>query len=402
MPGTQSTPQSELEKQLAEEAKNAVHRKAIAEARASEANADKAAAEAQKIAMDNERQKFKGPDVKAPEGKLTATGNFIETEILANKSLSVLTADLVGEIETHPNFKNKNLAFVIYHTASFPAIELYLGTIAQLDSLKELLAGIVAVAIDAINESPNDDAAGGADPLTIGITAAGIIRTVADVFSLFKTNTAYTNYELAADENLVVSAFAEVVGNRNTGWKIYYPAVYPVNMFSGTANSAYTLLFNEVKKESNKATGLQKILETQVVTIDEQLLLETDESKKKLMRKRKERLNNIILSLQSTVTTFTQFEASLMTTAQDTKISMQTVILQAERLTSLLKATDTFVIKLSAKRNGSTMVKESLFFSAKAFHSGGCQLNCLIFGSDGNILYSYNSNKYFPIGELAI
>lgn len=407
MPETQNKIHTELEQQLERQAKIASFRATIANARRDEANADKAiadankaVADAEKAAIDNERLKWKGPEVKAPEGKLTANGNFIETEILANSALADVAAGLVADISDSTIFKEKKeLTFVVYHSGNISAIELYQATIAQLKSLKDILADAIATAKEAIDVPQTErTATGGAGVMTVGMAAGGIIRTVADIFSLFKTNSAYTNYDLAADENFVVSTFAQAA-RVSANWKIYYPALYPVKMLDDTDNSNFISLLNEVRSDNKAVVAFYKSIETLKTAIDENLFSETDPTKKEILRKRKAQLSDVSLSLQSTAATFTQFETNLVATSQDTKVSMLIVLLQAERLAKQLLTDDTYVIKLNVKRSGSTLVKESLFSSAKATHSGGCQLSCLIFDRNGCVLYSNNANKYIPMSR---
>jgi hypothetical protein len=204
---------------------------------------------------------------------------------------------------------------------------------------------------------------------------------------------------MAADENLVVSAFAMAARKKSYSWNIYYPAIYPVNMLGATSNSAFVSLLNDARTDNKTAGGLCKEIETLIATLDENMAMETDAVNKEALRKRRVPLSNNLASLQSVSTVFTQFETSIMTMAQDTKVSMLIILLQAERRAALLRTDNTYVIKLIAKRSGSTIVKESLFFSAKAAHSGGCQLCCLMFDGGGRIVYSNNGNKYIPMSE---
>lgn len=396
-----STETTGQEKRLAAEAKMAGYRKTIAEAREAEAKADKTVSEAEKAMRETDNQVWKAPEVKALEGKLTATGNFIETQILANKCLTALIAELVEKMKNDPQFNGNQLRLVLYNMPDFPAMELYIVMMKQLQALMTVFSDVITAGKNALSTG-REDQAGGFGPLTTGFAIAGILRTSADIFSLFKSNTSYTNYALTVDDNMVASCFVNAVKEKKLTWKVYYPAAYPVNTIDGRdTDSAFLKLFTEVKAANNTAVYLEKDIETKLADVEAQLTTETDTAKKIKLQELREKLSDTSMSMQGATAIFSQLETLFLTIDQTTKTSPLTIITRAEKMADLVTSADTYIIKIIASSNGSTMIRENLFRTTKAFHSGGTQLNCLVFSKDGSICFSYASSKYIPGKETS-
>lgn len=398
---TSEIPATEREKQLAAEAKLATFRKEIAAADEAEAKAEKQLAETKKAARDAERDALKGPDIKALEGKITATGNFIETTILVNKAMVATFEKLVEKLKANATFKSGSPNFIIYNQADFPAVDLYISMIQQLTAFSKVYEDVAGVAVKAMEDAAveGDNAGGAADPLMIGFAAASVIRTAADIFSLFKSNTAYNNYEIANDEAQIVTCFSSVVSQKGFACKIYFPAVFPVHLINTNISepaSDFVTLLTKVKGLNNSTVSLQIKMETELASIEEKLMTEQDVTKKVQLQNRKQELNKVLAPLQRITSTFSQLETLLSTLDPATKMTTYAMIVRAERLAALLKKSNTYVIKFLAKSSGSTRVKESLFRSSEISHTGGTQLSCLIFAEDGSIIFSDNHCEYIP------
>lgn len=401
----QNPPQSELEKQLAAEAKLAGYRKEIAQATQEEAKLEKQFIDNQKAKQEADRDAFKAPEVKALEGKITATGNFVETKILANECLSEVIAKLASAIyETDQVFTSDKLVFVFYNAQDFPNIEQYIALQDQLKVLQKLLSEAILIGQKALEKEDNQDAAGGsAASMVIGLAASGVIRTAADIFSLFKTNAAITNFEINSDDSVLVSCFWDKYKAKNPACKFYYPAVYPVNLInSPDANSSeFIKLFNAVKNLEITAVGLLNQIQAELTAIEQQLPTLTDPVAISPLKVRNQKLNAAVPELQSVTTAFSQLEMTLVTIDPNTKLSTRAIVLRAEKLVSVLNGPNTYIIKLSAKLNGSTRIKDGLFkITSSVMHSGGAQVNCLIFSKDGSILFSDNGYCYEPYQEV--
>ena len=401
MPDTiPSSPKTEIEKALEAEANLAKYRKAIAEANEAEAKAEKEKTDSLNATVDAERNKWQAPEIKALDGKITATGSFIETQILANKCLSELVNKLIDRIFKNEPFKNNPSNFVLYNAADFPNIEQYESFIDHLNVLKSILE-------DAIEQGKNSqtqteaDALGGFAPMAVGLAAGGILRTAADIFSLFKQNTTITNIDIPTEDSLIISVFSSKLREKHNNCKVYYPAGYPVYLIEipPAKPSEFTKLFNLVKNTAIKASLLQQKIERESTEIDKQLMIVTDPAQKSMLENKKTKLSNGLSGLQSATSAFSQLEMTLVAIDSNTKLSLRALILRAEKLVALLKESNTYIIKLSAKLNGSTKIKEGLFRMTKAMHSGGAQLNCLIFSNDGSILFSENLCTYISYKE---
>ncbi len=304
MSETASTPPlSDEEKQLAKQL-------ALAEYKNKIAKADFEAAEAKKklLALNNpltekdiatsreslatsnlkaiqaDRDVWKGPEVKALEGKITAEGTFIESRILANKTLIAAFEDLVNTIKSHKSFTPEKLTFVIYNASDLPLMELYASMLDQLEAMKGCYKNTIASVDIMLSGALNQSAlAGGAvDPLLMGYAAGGIIRTVADILSFFKTNTTFNNFDLTIDDTAMVACFIQAISKNELSWTVFHPSVYPINTIKTTSSKAnkFVTLLNELRNLNNSAVSKLKIVEQKLAALLEASTLETDEKKK--------------------------------------------------------------------------------------------------------------------------
>ena len=235
--------------------------------------------------------------------------------------------------------------------------------------------------------------------LQVGLAAAGLLRTAADIFSLFKTNESITNYDIAADEGWLVSGFRRKLKKEGKTCDLYYPAAMPVKLLieSSKESSNFLTLFTAAKSVNTQAIALLKRIEDELADIELQL---PAAAAKLALEARKQKLGRALPLLQSATGTFSQAELALLAVDPNTRLSTRAVVLRAEKLAGLLQKDNAYVIKLSAKLNGSTQVKEGLFRTTSLLHSGGVQLNCLIFSNEGKLVFSDSRQGYEPYQEV--
>ncbi|MBJ7881996.1 hypothetical protein [Gelidibacter salicanalis] len=83
------------------------------------------------------------------------------------------------------------------------------------------------------------------DPLLAGYVATGILKTVVNLVSLFKTDTDFKNFDVATDDSEIIAAFKNsLIKNKN--WKVFSPAIFPINTVKNNSESYVTGLNNEL------------------------------------------------------------------------------------------------------------------------------------------------------------
>jgi len=457
---TQNTELSELEKKLSTESKLAAYRKEIAIANQEEAKLQKQILDNLKTEKETLKSDLKAPEIKGLEGKITSTGNFIESQILASKCLSEITQQLVNRIFESDTFKptqnkatqdsnherknkllKKNLPtgeeplgenlhpgedntsvrnypkledpsletnmtgesnpekfnFIIYNILDFPKIEFYVAILDHVKTIGSYIQETIAQVENSLKPDLTDQA-GGFEPITFGLATAGILRTAADIFSLFKTNSTLTHLEFTPDEEYIISGFVSNLKTKEPKCNVYYPGIYPVLMIDtfSSDSSEFIKSFTNTKNLATQTSQKHNLIGNEIVEVETELLTTTNPVKKSELEYRLTKLKSGLERLQTSTNSFSQFEMFLLEIDPITKVSLRAVILNAEKLVKLLKKDNTYIIKLSAKLNGSTRINENLWRQTCVMHSGGAQLNCLIFSKDGSIVFSDNLNSYSP------
>lgn len=402
---TQNTELSELEKKLSTESKLATYRKEIAIANQEEAKLQKQILDNLKTEKETLKNDLKAPEIKALEGKITSNGNFIETRILASECLSGNLKKLIDNIFKCDTFKPQNdntqdnnpqkINFIIYNNSDFAKIELFNSILDYVETLGSFINKTITQVENSLKPDLTDQA-GGFEPITFGLATAGILRTAADIFSLFKTNSTLTHLEFAPEEEYIISDFVSYLKKKNPNSDVFYPGIYPVFLIDtfSSESSEFIRAFNNTQNLAIQASQKLKLIENELGLIESEISITPNTLAATNLGDRKIKLKYGFEKLQTSTNSFSQFEMYLLEIDPTTKVSLRSILLNAEKLYKLFKQKNTYIIKLSAKLNGSTKINESLWDWPKAMHSGGAQLNCLIFSVGGSILFSDNLKSY--------
>lgn len=363
-----------------------------------QAENEKAIATAQKEAALAKRELFKGPEIAGNTGKISSTGDFIESRILAQQTLSQALSQFAVALNSAISTVD---TLVIYNPADFVAMESYASMLDGLKAMDRAYSRTDNASRNALDK-PMVFAAQArslaTDPMLIGFAAAGIVRTAADIVSLFRTTSVYTNTDITVDElTIAASLKAAIIRNKFT-WKVFYPALYPVNTIKPLAAAAsdFTDALNAIQALSQQADSRIAELEAEIERLKTVLAAETDASKKVVIQKRIDSLAPLVTELRFLNTSFTQLQTTLSATDPALKITGQALLLRAERITEKLNAPNVYVVKISAVSKGSNIVSENLWRNASIKHSGGTELNALVFAADGELVFSDTRYSYIP------
>jgi hypothetical protein len=416
-----SAQELELEKQLAiAKLKNSIAQE--------QANSEKSAAETRKAIGEAQKAQLKGPDVTALQGNITSDGTFIESRILARKTLVEAFVKLGKAIVEKGGLGDGGgtVDLVLYNAADLPYIELYAGIKRQLAMLDGHYGRVIAhieklLAASAAQPAPDKREIGGGGalesfggpafeieklfpavgalaapgPVLAGYAAGAVLRTAIDLASLFRVDTDYKNFDLPIDDTALAAEFRKVIPVK---WNLWHPAQFPVNTVvpAGADTSELLSLLEKVEEKSMKAASLSADLAAKTKDLTAVLAVEPDAGKRKDLQALLKKLADALDSIKAIDAAFAQVQGLLASADNATKSTTMNLLLRAERLLVIMKKDGAYVVKLAAVSRGSNKVSKWLWSSAVIRHSAGTELNCLIFTPAGEIKFADTQLKYTP------
>ncbi len=354
-----------------------------------------------KAAFDAKKDQLKGPDVTVPTGKITSDGSFIESRILAQKTLNSACGQLAKLLAAH--FTGNPINLVIYNATDIPLIELYAGIKAQVTDMLQQYTRSNERADRLLHPAPESAPPGreyikesivAGGPLMAGYAAAGVLRTAADLVSLFRTSTDFKNFDLTIDDTVLTATFRKALP---AGWKLYHPGMFPLNTLMATdAVSEFMQLLNDVQTQRDAALSHLAGIDKKTKELTDELAAATDAGKKAAIQAALDEFAPAVAQLKTLNDSFAQLQAGLSAADATSKASTLTLLMRAERLIGKLGENNTYTIKLSAVSKGSNRVTENLWRNGSISHSAGTELSCLVFGPGGDIVFSDTQEHYTP------
>ena len=398
-----------------------------------QANTEKAVADAKKARWDDQKGLLKGPEVGALSGGITSDGTFIESRILARKTLGAAFVALSAALKGSAFFRDKkDVRLILYNAADIPMIEAYAGLRIQLSTLLQHYTranadadGLVKVPVAAATSGGRASQPGwslrgssgalpeaaelrgvaalagvapvvaalASGPMMAGYAGAAVLRTAIDVVSLFRVNTDYKNFDLPIDDTALAAEFKQALPG---DWKLWQPACFPVNTVDGGGVGSSNLLdlLDKVQDKNKEAEMLTAKVNSRTRELGAALAVEKDMDRQQELQGRLDAFAGSLNILMVLTTAYTQLQGMLLATDTTTKASPLTMILQAERLTAMMKTA--YVVRLAAISKGSNKISQRLWSSAVIRHSAGTELNCLVFAPDGEIVFADTQLNYTP------
>lgn len=494
-PSSTPTPDPELD-QAKREAQ-------LAEERKKKAQAEKDEAVAERDKLKAELEPFGDPTkVTIPTGGVTTDqAGFVEAQMLAQEAARDITAKLTYLLCTRT--ANQIDTLVIYNSADLSSLAIYRSMSVQLESFKREFATKENEKTALLSETnprkfldKKSDPTESSDPLTaiaIPGIATGLIKSVAELVNLFRTETSFQTKAVTIPEDMVVSY---LVNNLNSTKKevtfgnngqdvtkqctakrptVYYPALFPPDLFvdpkdtelikqlsdisvrRSTAvkslgeideriavlteiadkleakpkkvkqlaekaeekqklvqqlDGASSAAAEEIKKKIKTLEGEIETLNKDLTSLDERIALlvrkPTTEKPQPLGReeeeivvntmKKKDRwlalLNDLKAKTKVVVDATDLITSKLNTPDEATRLTPLAQLLRAERLATILKTGNTYVLRVAVTANGTTKIKKNLFVDAKVRHTAGVNLVFQLFDKDGKVEMA-DSMQYF-------
>ncbi|MGB8507433.1 MAG: hypothetical protein WCD76_03430, partial [Pyrinomonadaceae bacterium] len=344
---------------------------------------------------------------------------------------------------------------VIHSPNELAGVELYGSIIGQ---LKRLKGDLIQKNDDANKALTITDPAPPAGAVNIDFDptlafaapgiATGVIKSVAELLNLFRTDTSFTNQAITLNESTIVS---QIVRNFNnsahsgaTGAncagpiRVYYPALYPPRLLDDTEKSPLIVLLDEVLTAKVEAAGNVEKLDARIKQLkDLSTAFETRDKKEKERKEKNdtelpackkdknppacrkkvkdeiealdkdikklnddlkdikadpkkfkdwvEKLTDLRAKTQALVTATDLISAKLNTPDDATKLTALAQLIRAERLHGILKSDGAYTLHVEVKANGTTKVKKNIFVDAKVRHSAGADLTYQLIEGGGVI-----------------
>lgn len=452
--------QAEREAKLAEELK----KKAVSDKERIEAENDKLKAQVQPLGAPT--------NVTIPTGSVsTDSSGWVESQMLAQEAARQIAADLSARLcglaptmiasadRSSAPPRNALRTLVIYNQADITAVELYVAVMGQLGILHEELETMNGLAQQArIATDPKtgdgkfvpDDADNkmrtlAALPAVLAApgVATGIIKSVAELINLFRTDTTFANRQVTISVDQVVSYVVNDLSEfpRCRTVKTYYPAVYPPKLLESATNSNLIILIRDVDRSKttgsihieaidarikeltkfigfyedrekktkdrnakqapfdkdckNKSTAACKKLKKEIEELDTAIKKLNDDLVAGVGDKFAERVPNFKRWIEELGEVKTKMAAlgtatgliltKLNTPDEASKLTALAQLVRAERLHGIMNNESTYTLRVDAKANGTTKIKKNLFVDAKVRHSAGADLVYQLFDNSGFI-----------------
>jgi hypothetical protein len=287
--------------------------------------------------------------------------------------------------------------------------------------------------------------------------ATGLISSIAQLTNLFRTDTEFKNKDVAIPEDMAVSYIVRGLTDTaicSEAPAIYYPRLYPTNLFVDNSNSPLLKAVNDLRAETQITGDKLKEVANRIKTINEiaGAIDERDglvEQREKLQNERTallktdphcrrakcRKLTDDIGTLEGDVVTannainkatnngedrfaegfktWLKFLKKVATETQPlidaaeeivlkldkpdetTNTTALAQLLQAEKLGLILNANSAFMLRVAVSANGTTKIKKNMFIDAKVRHTAGADLVYQLFDHNGRVVMGDAMQFYF-------
>jgi hypothetical protein len=189
-----------------------------------------------------------------------------------------------------------------------------------------------------------------------------ILRSVADFFALFRTNTTINNFSVTLPEEALVAQLSRQFQSDTTrSVRVLYPAQYSLNI-------------DVVMDELNQLIELKNKAEERIVASspNDPIITKLND----LNKKAEEAI--VVISKPDTLSTLAKGAGTA----------------------KALAAADSYVLLLKTEGGGSNRTTRNLFFGSRLRHSGGAIVNYILFNTQGEIVTS--NTLYYHTGYVRI
>lgn len=289
----------------------------------------------------------------------------MESHFIAYKALSEVAKYMGSKVTGFTTL-------VVYNDRDVSGLQHYATVIAQLENLQKYYASLL--------KTPDPTIESVAGTLLAPELATTMLKSVADVLAMFRTNTDIKGVSITIEE----AAFISQLKQHLTGVTLVYPALYPPNLLvaASTDNDGLMKMMSNIFEEKVKADEIIKEYEAA-----------TD--------KKSHPYRNRITRLKAMNDQFDKFVAALTVLDATTGASPMTNLVRAEKLRKTLKKGDSGMLYVKVmKAGGNNKITQNLFKGTKISHSGGVVVSYIVFNNAGEVALAdtlYNYDGYLRI-----
>ena len=353
-------------------------------------------------------------NVKPLEGSAKIDGDHpIEGQILAYHAINQIAKDLAKHV------KGLGVTRVFIHGDS--EINLLIGFQSfkgQLEMLRrqlqeEIDLGKTEVADRraALKTDVAPPTAAAALPAALVVGAAA--RSAIDLLALFRSDVTLKFKDLTIPDLALIAAVAGAL--QKQGVVVYHTAMVPPMLFDATSTILTTLndlheLGSQLESVLRSVRDLQDTVKKDIADLDSQIAAAaaaqppTDPKPLEARKNRRAdalgRLTAVDARLAATATAFAAFNAALVKSDSTGTSSPLGQLLRAEKLATAAGTTSHLLTVKVAAAGGGVKTKQSLFRSARVFHSGGSVIDFILFAPSGEIAAAGTLPYYTGFLEL--
>ncbi len=361
------------------------------------AQKEQARMQAERDALKARREQFAGPNITPVDGKISYGADsivLIETRVLAQRAVCKCVEACVGELAKKFTTVQNPVTLIIYNPADISAIPTYVSLLAQTDLFQQSFSRLNNEADNNLSLQPGVLTLA-VDPLLVPIAVSGILKSVAEVTQLFQNSTDIKAMDLQMDEALLVSMLVHAVQEKKPSWKVFYPAVYPVDMIPASARTSQFL------ETINETTALQEKAKSNIANLNARI--EEWKQKRAQDKNKTKEFDEIIAKLEKTKghlqalnNSHDQLLSLLHAVDPQTKLAGQASLLRMERLYEKLRQEHAYVLKLAVIAKGTNRITKNLWGNARIAHSAGAELNYQLYAPDGSLILADSIYEYTP------
>lgn len=256
----------------------------IAEQLKKKAQADKERIEAENAKLKAEVQPMGPANVSVPTGTVTTdSAGWVESQMLAQAAAKQISGRLKKSLcdpqllAHHTSTPSSAInTIVIYNNSDLAGVELYNTVTGQIEKLTEAFADENKRTTDLLKAtvpttptpdpsadvSLTDKSLDQADLATLPFAAPGIatgvIKSVAELINLFRTDTSFANKSVQISDDMVVSYLVNFLRSESSSrcssnTQVFFPAMFPPRLMASSADSPLIAQLTKVERIKNEA-----------------------------------------------------------------------------------------------------------------------------------------------------
>lgn len=376
------------------------------------AEKEKAIAEARKATHD---ANFPKPTATPLAGETKPTGDFIESQVMAYRSVSKAASGIREGIKASGLPAGSRI--IIHNANDYSLLVSYYATLQLIDDLTARYNQVIQEERKAISESQKVDgqvpktwiptvkggqpAAPAFAPLAAITAATSILGSVNDLFAFFRTDEQLTGKVFTVSESPLVSAVFHALKNSGGEYKLYYPAEVP-SVISLSAPSNILGKINKLLQLKMDADNLrfriEEIIKNRNDQIDNYTRLNPQPTFLPELGRDFLQLRMVIKPLDALNLQYAAFVATL----NKSEAGVVSSWLRAEGLESAMKSENSYLLKLSVIQAGGTQrIRRNLLWDVftggqRVSYSGGAIIEYRLYNNKGEVIRSEIIDSFTP------